>query len=146
MASVASVGDLAGDGTVGLGQRRGQPPTEDAAHQFQGLGRDGPAPPARPAQHTALDDVEGHEAVALPARHALVDHGRGPLEGQDLEAEGGHQERGVTGVEGAQGPHHHVVEPGIGVALLGELVGDLEHGVGLGHPGRGPRARPGRCR
>ena len=99
--------------------------------------------PRRHARHStpALHDVEGHQlrVVLLATRDAAVEEGGRALEGQDLEEEGrGHHGRVPLG-QGGEGPHDHLVEAGVGVALLAHLVDHLEHGQGRPTSGRGPR-------
>ena len=53
-------------------------------------------------------------------------YGWKPSSGQQLQEEGGHQQRGVVGGQGPQRPQQHLVQPEVGLALLRHLVDRLE--------------------
>ena len=92
-------------------------------------------PPETRSKATSSTSPSGSPQVA----HAL-EQGAGAFEDERLQEEGGCHQRVVgvgvgTGIDigqGAQGADEHGVEPGVGVALLGHVVGDLEQGHAAG--------------
>ena len=85
-------------------------------------------PAARRAEHATLLEVErGERALLVAAAGARVEHRVEPLEREQLpEERRAHERIGVLG-QGAQRPHQHPVEGGVGLPLLRDLVGGLEH-------------------
>ena len=89
------------------------------------------------AQRSPDHQVEGDQlddAVGLTTGGTRIQDGGGTFEDECLQEEGGGDQDGVGGRrgQGLQGTGEHGVELDVGVALLGDLVGDLEQG----HPGR----------
>ena len=117
-------------GPGGSASAAAQLTAEDAPDHLQGVGLDPPAgePAAGGAEHAALLEVErGERTLLVAAAGAHVEHRVEALEREQLEEERrAHQRGGMLG-EGAQRPHEHPVQRGVGLALLGDLIGGLEH-------------------
>ncbi len=89
---------------------------------------------ARPAQHTPLHLVERAQIADRPAHHALVQIRVEALRRQQLQEEGGHQQRRVVGGQGPQPAQQHLVQPEVGVTLLRHLVARLQQRLRLRQP------------
>ena len=139
MASVASSATSSAPGGGGPVSTAARSPPRIRRSRTRAAGAHRPATPTAAAERPALDQVEGDQldlAVGLPAGGAGVEHGRGAFEHERLEEEGGgHEGRvGAGSASARRAPHQHRVEPRVGVALLGQLVGHLEQRQPLGHP------------
>ena len=119
-----------GGGPGRLGQRAAQVAAQDAPHHVEGVGVDPTTAEAaaRRAQHPALLEVErGERPLVVAAAGAGVEQRVEALEREQLpEERRAHERVGVLG-QRAQRPHQHPVERGVGLALLRDLVGGLQH-------------------
>src|SRR6185369_14003577 len=79
------------------------------------------------AQHAALIDVECDEIDVAATRDAVVELGTQPFEVAHLPEEGGHDDHRWLRRERAERAEQHLVEPRRRLALLRDLVDDLEH-------------------
>ena len=141
--------DLVGGAGLGHRQHGVEGAAEDAAQQRQGLGADGLARAAGPAQHAALVEVEGderHVGLGAAAADARVELGAQALGGQQLPEERRHDERARALGDRAQHADEHAVQLRGRLALQRQLVGGLQHGQRLRRPveastATGPAAR-----
>ena len=118
----------------GSGQGGVEATAEDVLEQGDGLGADLPAAAARVAQQAAGLEVEGLQRGVLATRGAELDHRAHPVGGQQLEEEGGDDQAAAGAGQRAQTAEQQLVEPGVGLLLLADLVGRLQHDLGARQP------------
>ena len=142
---------VAGDG--GLGQRLVEPAAEDHLQQLDRLGRHRLAPPAGAAQQAA--GLRGRRPRAARRRRRTA-RTRRPRGGSPRAPAPSRRTRAPPAASRrrracAAPPSEHLVEPGVDLALLRQLVDGLEHGRGPGEAvevvaqrrGSGRSSRPG---